>query len=180
MPGSSPVLERAQAQALRLIKFRPRSEAELRKRLALKGFSGLTVEGLLADLKAKGLIDDAKFARYFAAREMLLKPSGRRGLMAALRARGISDDQAAEAFREAAGGEGEEETARRVALKRLGAMKGVSKEALTRRLFGFLGRRGFSSDTVYRVVKEVTASKPSSSGLTGGSDSRFRGNDERE
>jgi regulatory protein len=163
-----PAAWKAQAQALRLIKFRPRSEAELRKRLAQKGFSGETVESLLADFKAKGLIDDAKFARYFAGRQMLLKPSGRRGLVAALRAKGITGDQAAEAFQEAAGGEGEEVIARRVALKRLNAMKGLPKEALERRLFGFLGRRGFSSEVIYKVVREI-ASSPRQRSLAGSS-----------
>ncbi len=174
------MLARARAQALLLLKFRPRSEAELRKRLLMKGFSAETAELLLADFKAKGLVDDAKFARYFAARQTALKPSGRRGLLAELESKGIAPEVAATAVEEAAEGVSELEMAKAVAAKRLPSLKGLEKEAAKRRLFGFLSRRGFSSDVIYRVVREVTASKPSSFDLIGGSDSRFRGNDERE
>ena len=60
-------LERARSHALRLLKFRPRSEAELRRRLIQKGFSSSVAEALLAEMKRQGLLNDSKFARLFAA-----------------------------------------------------------------------------------------------------------------
>ena len=59
--------ERHQAQeaALRLLAYRPRSEAELRHRLARRGLASGVVEETVARLREQGLLDDAAFARFW-------------------------------------------------------------------------------------------------------------------
>ena len=150
-------LERARAQAYLLLKFRPRSESELRKRLTSKRIDPAVLDSLLEELKKKDLVNDAKFAQYFANQRMVEKPMSRRALVMDLKAKGVSSDLAAQAAGAAAGEQGEFETARELALRRVSQMKGVDKQALQRRLAGFLGRRGFSSEVVFKVVREVTA-----------------------
>ena len=147
---------KARAQALLLLKFRPRSESELRDRLLRKRFDPALVDSLLEEFKKRDLVNDVKFAKYFAASGMAAKPVGPRVLVSRLKSKGISSEVAVSAVQEAAGGVDEFETARELALSRVSHLKGLTKEAAQRRLFGFLGRRGFSSEVVYKVVREVT------------------------
>jgi regulatory protein len=147
-------------QALRLLKVRPRSEEELRKRLLGKGFEADEVETVLRQLKGKDLINDVKFAQLFAAQKMMSKPVGRRLLSSSLKAKGISPEIAAQAVEKATEGVEDLEVARQLALGRLSSIRGLDRLAAQRRLFGFLSRRGFSSEVVYRVVREIGGDLP--------------------
>jgi regulatory protein len=123
--------------------------------LARKGFGREVVGSLVEGLKRIDLIDDAKFARYFASQRMSARPVGRRALVASLKARGIAPDVVAQAVERATEGRSEMETARELALGRWSALKGLDQATRVRRLVGFLSRRGFSSEVVYRVAREV-------------------------
>ena len=149
-------LPKARACALRLIKFRPRSEAELKNRLSREGFNAATIEALLVELKRQDFVNDEKFARYFATQRMTHKPMSRWALTAELKSKGIGTESIDRALEEATGGQDEFETARQLAQGRLSHLKGLAPQAAQRRLFGFLSRRGFSADVVYRVVREAT------------------------
>ena len=151
--GTDP-LAKIKDQALLLLKFRPRSEREMRERLLRKKWPPETVEALLEEFKKKGLIDDIRFARYFSTQQLLSKPVGRRLLLNSLKARGVDSDVASSEVERACEGKEEVEMAREVARSRLPSLKGLNQQAAQRRLFGFLSRRGFSSDVVYRVVRE--------------------------
>ncbi|MBI3615220.1 MAG: regulatory protein RecX [Candidatus Omnitrophica bacterium] len=155
MPETVSSLERARAQALLLLKFRPRSESELRRRLTSKRVDPAVLDSLLVELKKKDLVNDEKFARYFAGERMASKPMSRRALVMDLKAKGVSSDVALQAVGQSVGEQDEFQTARELALRRVAHLKGVGKEALQRRLAGFLARRGFSSEVVYKVVREV-------------------------
>lgn len=149
-------LEKAKESALRLIKFRPRSEQELRRRLIQKGFAGPTIETLLLELKGKGFVNDEKFSQYLVTGRLLSRPLGKRALLRELSSKGVGDSLAAQAVERAYAGSDELEMAKTAALSRLPRLQGLKKEALQRRLFGFLSRRGFSSEMIYRVTKELT------------------------
>lgn len=96
MPDPSP----AKTDALRLLKIRPRTERELRERLSRKGHEPSAVDGLLQELKAKGLVDDARFfgitaagreAALAEARALGARQAGRmKGAPAEARARRLS------------------------------------------------------------------------------------------
>ena len=154
-PLSPDSAAKARADALRLLKFRPRSEAELRERLGRKGFSAEVVDPLMENLRRARLIDDARFARYYVTQKLGSKPSGRRALLADLKARGIEPGLASQAVEDGTEGVDELETARRLAQARMNRLRGLEPEAVQRRLFGFLSRRGFSADAVYRAVREA-------------------------
>ena len=148
----------ARSAALRLIKFRPRSEAELKGRLAEKGFGDDTVQAVLEEMRRTGLVGDARFARYAAA-QAAVKPVGRRLILNRLREKGISPELAEEAVQAATEGKEELERAREAARRRAPALEGLSREASQRRLFGYLSRRGFSSDVVWKVIRESVVEK---------------------
>lgn len=113
----------------------------------------------MAGLKRQGLVDDAQFARLFVAQQMHARPAGRRLLVSRLRAKGVQPELASAAVALEASGQDELEVARRLASKRAPALRGLPREAAQRRLFGFLSRRGFSSEVVYKVMREVTDKK---------------------
>lgn len=146
-------ISEARSAALRLLKFRPRSEAELKGRLAEKGFGDDTVQAVVEEMRRTGLIGDARFARY-AATQAAAKPVGRRLILNRLKRKGIASEMAEEAVQAATRGKDELERAREAAGRRAAALQGLSRQAAERRLFGFLSRRGFSSDVVWKVVKE--------------------------
>jgi len=147
-------ISEARSAALRLLKFRPRSEHELKSRLAEKGFGDDTVQAVMEEMRRTGLVGDARFARYAAAQHAV-KPVGRRLILNRLREKGIAPELAEEAVQAATQGKDELERAREAAARRAAALQGLSREAAQRRLFGFLSRRGFSSEVVWKVIKEV-------------------------
>lgn len=124
-------------------------------RLRRKGFPEGITETVLAELTKTGLVDDARFAAYFVSQAVSSKPVGRRALTHHLRALGVGSELAAQAVERGTAGQDELELARALASERLPRMKDVKPEAVRRRLFGFLSRRGFSSEVAYRVVREL-------------------------
>lgn len=64
------------SDALRLLKFRIRSEKELALRLKEKGYSNEEIEDTIKELKNKGFIDDEKFAYLYAYDSLTLHKKG--------------------------------------------------------------------------------------------------------
>ncbi|ABR31014.1 RecX family transcriptional regulator [Thermosipho melanesiensis] len=62
--------------ALRLLKYRVRSEKEIRVRLKSKGYSDEEVEKTVLKLKEKGFLDDEKFAYLYTYDSLTLKKKG--------------------------------------------------------------------------------------------------------
>ncbi len=147
--------EKARTQAIRLLKFRPRSEAELKQRLVQKGVPEPEALSLVQEFKQKGFVDDAKLARYLVTQQMLVKPVGRRMLLSRLKSRGVDAGLAQKAVEQGTEGRDELELARQTALSRFERLRDLPRETADRRLFGFLSRRGFSGDVVYKVIREL-------------------------
>ncbi|OGX41605.1 MAG: hypothetical protein A3C53_08040 [Omnitrophica WOR_2 bacterium RIFCSPHIGHO2_02_FULL_68_15] len=155
MAADDPALASARAAADRLIKFRPRSEHELRARLRQKGFDQPAIDATVQALARRDLLNDRKFSQYYAAGRLLSRPVGLRALRDELRRKGISAETAAEAVTKAAVGYDELEVARALALRRRAQWHDLPREAVQRRLAGLLQRRGFSGDIVYKVLRDV-------------------------
>ncbi len=149
-------LLRARAAAERLLRFRPRSEQELRQRLRQKGVEAPVIETLVQELARKDLLNDQKFAQYVATNRLVMRPTGVRALRDELRRKGVASTVAEAALTKATAGYDEAAAARELAQRRAGQMSGLPAATIQRRLFGLLQRRGFSSEVVYRVVREVT------------------------
>lgn len=153
-------LSKARSYALLLLKFRPRSEQELRQRLIQKGFSQETAEAIIAEFKKRDLVNDEKFSRLFVTGRLLSKPMGRGALLAKLKSKGVDASLAATTVQEALKDSDELEVARELARSRLSHLKGLEKLTLRRRLYGFLSRRGFSSEVSTKVVREFLKKSP--------------------
>lgn len=161
---------RAREAALRLLAVRSRSHAELRRRLLSRGVPESVVEETLDNLSTSGLVDDEAFARSFVRDRVRLRPRGRGGLVGELRARGIARDAAEEAVHDVFEQEELSEAslaltaargwARRAPEPLVREARAGDPEALERarrRLYGYLGRRGFPAGVVRQVVDDVLA-----------------------
>ncbi len=84
---------KAKEQALRLLRYRARSERELLQRLQAKGFSEATAKSVVARLKKVGLVDDAALAEAVVQSALSdTRPHSRWEVRFKLRRLGIPDD----------------------------------------------------------------------------------------
>ncbi len=143
--------EKAYLRALRLLSYRPRSEAEVRKRLAQRGVPESMLEEVLERLQRSGLIDDARFARDWAENRSEFRPRSRRALTIEMRQRGIDE----ESINQAVASLDDNALAYQAALKYSRRLDGLEWQAFRQKLGSFLGRRGFSYDVAAPVVRRV-------------------------
>lgn len=152
------MLWRAREAALSLLGYRARSAAELRQRLLRKQFPPGIVDQVLEQLDQRGHVDDGAFARAFVRDRLERRPRGRRRLEQELRARGVDAEAASGAVQEALRDStlSEEDLARRAAeawLRRAGA-RARGPDA-RRRLYAYLGRRGFFGSAAQAAIRAV-------------------------
>jgi regulatory protein len=143
---------RSKALAVRLLKVRPRAEGELRLRLRAGGTGEAVAERLLADLKRDGLVNDHLFARLWADEKLRLGATGRRRVVAELRSKHVDPGVAEAETDRVYSAEEEIEAAKQLAVKRAAKMGRIAPDAMKRRLYQHLVRRGFESD----VAAEAT------------------------
>jgi regulatory protein len=137
-------------QALRLLEFRARSTAELRRKLIQKGASAGDVDEVLAKLQDQKLLDDADFARQFARNRVAGVGASRRRIVQELRRKGVAGDIAAEAVDGLPEREGIDPSAtvHRAAAKKWNALAALDAFTRRRRVYAFLARRGFDPDEI--------------------------------
>ncbi|MFN8634605.1 MAG: RecX family transcriptional regulator [Chloroflexota bacterium] len=142
---------RAYDAALRFLGPRPRSEREIRDRLARHDFDPQIVDGVVARLRRLKLVDDAAFAEYWVEQRATHKPRGARLLKQELRQKGVSQDVVAEALPEDDDAEG----AYRAAYRKAVSLRAFDERTFKQRLGGFLQRRGYGYETVRSVVERL-------------------------
>ncbi len=120
-------------------------------RLRRRGAPAPVAAEVLADLTARGYLDDAAFARHWVATRSA-RGYGPARLRAELRARGVAGSLVDAAL--AAQGDDELERARAVARRRLPALQRADRPRAAARLRDHLVRRGYSAAVVSRVVRE--------------------------
>lgn len=138
----------AHEAALRLLATRPRSETEMRTRLAMRGVEPGAIDDEVERLHGSGLLDDRKFAEAWVEDRKRASPRGKRMLHYELLGRGI-DAAAAE---QATNDVDDRETAIALARARARRVAATSYEAFFAKVGGFLRRRGFD----YEVTADAT------------------------
>jgi regulatory protein len=146
--------QRCRNAAIRLLGYRPRSEAEIRQRLLKRGFAGDAIEKALHRLKEQGLIDDIAFARFWKDNRESFSPRSRRLTGLELRRKGLPPD----IIESVIGEIDESDSAYRAARVKARRLPLTDYQLFRRRLGSYLGRRGFNYDiireTVVRLWKE--------------------------
>lgn len=144
-------LARAYQHALALIAGRPRSRAEVERRLREKGYAPEAIVATLERLAANGYVDDAEFARYWAEQRTLHRPRSSRALRYELRRKGVEGG----AIEEAVGGLDDEEAAWAALEPKLAQWRALPPEEMQKKASGFLARRGFGYDVIRRVLRRA-------------------------
>ena len=137
--------------AYRYLGYRPRSQFEVRVCLERKGFGRRTIDSTLSTLKAKGLLDDLDFARFWKESRESSSPRSRAALRRELRQKGIDSDVVAEAL----DGVDEEAAAYRAAQKKAARLGTVDHDDFRTRLSAVLRRRGFSFEVTEHTVNRL-------------------------
>lgn len=137
--------------ALRLLKYRPRSKAELKSRLLIKGFPLEVIEEVLTKLGEEGLIDDLIFALFWRESREKFNPRSRWLVEKEIKEKGVEP----EIVEKATQGWDEEECAYRAGLKKVRILKGKDYETFRKKLAGFLRRRGFSWEIIRRTIQRL-------------------------
>ena len=137
--------------ALRFLGARPRSECEIRDRLARHEFDGHVVDRVIERLRRIQLVDDAAFAAYWVEQRATHRPRGARLLKQELRQKGVDQDILAEALP----ADDDEEGAYRAAQRKAASLRALDERTFKQRLGAFLQRRGYGYETVKPVVNRL-------------------------
>jgi len=147
-------LKKAVNAALRLIRFRPRSEAEIISRLGEKGYGTDSIKKSVKYLKDADYLNDAEFCRVWIESRKD-KPLGFRKIIQELREKGVKQEIIERAVKEARGDYSEREVIQRLVDKKLNLMRGLEKNVVRRRIYSFLLRRGFEQDAVNEAMHKI-------------------------
>ena len=151
---STAELAEAMRVGLRYLSVRPRSCREIELRLLREKLMQETIERTVDRLTTLGYLDDRNFAEAFARDRIRLRPCGVRRMKADLLSRGVSprdaDDGIESAMMEL--DVNEHELLQRVASARASKLDDLDKGVARRRLFGYLSRRGFSSENIQKWI----------------------------
>jgi regulatory protein len=138
-------------RAVRLIDHRPRSIAEVRRRMERQGVAPDLVEKVIEQLTAVGLLDDAEFARLWVENRETFRPRSHQMLRYELRQKGLDEKTIAPALEQV----DEEQSAHRLALGRGRRLSHLDWSAFRQKLTGYLARRGYPYDIIRRAVQEA-------------------------
>lgn len=141
----------AKNYALRLIKFRARSAAEVADKLEAKGFSQKVIDGTIAFLKQKKFLDDALFAKLWVS-SRLKRSLGLRRLIYELKQKGIDQGLIDNAIESVKSDYDEKKTVYDIVETKSSKMRGLAAEKIRSRLYGYLLRRGYPKNLVVEAL----------------------------
>jgi regulatory protein len=145
---------KAQTVVDRLLKFRLRSEQELREKLSRTGFPESTITQTIQHFRDLKLVDDRLFARQWIS-SRLKKPFGLARIRLELKKKGIDPDLIEQALSEATENYDELEIVTALAKHRASKYPKTDPEKIPQRVYGYLLRRGFSMGNIIKAVKTL-------------------------
>jgi regulatory protein len=150
--------EAAFRTGVRAVARRAYAAGDLRRRLIQRQHPAEAVDAAIERLAARGLLDDRRFALFYAAARAA-RGRGPSRLLRDLLAQGVERRVAEAAIQQALLDEGIDpvQAARVAARRRAAALRDLSPEVRRRRLTGFLVRRGFAGPHLRDVVREACA-----------------------
>lgn len=173
--------------SIRYVSFRPRSEKEIRSFLLKKlsrfsvipankfvipadaGIQATLIDRVITRLRELDYVNDEKFAAWWLDQRSTHKPRGMRLLTQELKAKGVPDDliktllvKRRDQFtcgRNEIDTVDERTLTKRALEKKLPHWQRLSKLDKKKKIYGFLGRRGFDTETIHRVIDELVSGK---------------------
>ena len=145
---------RARQYALKLLSYRGRSEKELEERLLKKGITKTMVSSTINELRAIGFVDDMALAEALKREALTTKMLSQNGAKRYMQTRGIPRDIVDKVFYH---DENKDfDNALRFAGKKLKSLNHYPSEIVKRRLYNLLLRRGYSAETIMKVLKDIS------------------------
>jgi regulatory protein len=144
---------------LRQLAMGPRTRRQLEDKLRERGCEPEVARRVLDRMGEVGLVDDEAYAEMFVRSRQETKGLAADALRHELRGKGVADDVIASALEEI-DPEREKEQARALVARRLRTMRGLDRDVQTRRLAGFLARKGYGSGVSYQVIREAVDGLP--------------------
>jgi len=145
--------DRANNYAIKLLSYRWRSEKEIIDKMKEKGYEIDMIDSTIDYLYRQNLLNDKRFAETLARDKINLNKWGSYRIKQDLYMKGISKDIIDEVLEEYC--DDEYERAMKLAKKKITSYKKDDKNAIYRKLGGFLQRKGYSYDCVSRILKEL-------------------------
>lgn len=147
---------RARARAMAYLARKARTTQEVARKLRSQGFAEEVIEGVTDRLQAMGYLDDPAYARAFARGRLANRGYGPARIRADLRRRGIPEALAASVLDDLFAEEDLYAQAHAQAEKRWARLaREPDPRKRRKKLYDFLLRRGFTTDTVRRVVEDL-------------------------
>lgn len=143
---------KAKDKALRFLSYRQRSYKEVLDKLKKEGFSHEIINETMDFLKRYNLVDDLAFAKNFMMDKANLNKYGPVRIKYELYNKGIPEgiiDEVLEDY------DDEYSVALELAKKKIKSYKNDDKNAIYRKLGGFLQRRGFSYECISKILREL-------------------------
>jgi regulatory protein len=144
-------VDKAYQAALHFLAARPRSRAEVMRRLSEKGHAPEAIDAALERLAARSYVDDAAFAAFWVENRSRFRPRGVAAIAHELRQKGVEGEAIRAALTEI-----DEERAARAAIERqLDRWRALTKAEFEQKIIAHLARRGFSFEIVRKVVQHA-------------------------
>jgi regulatory protein len=144
--------EGAYQYAILVLSYRPRSIAELRQKMAAKEYTEVVVDMVIERMTQNGLLNDSQFAQAWVENRSAFHPRSRRALSMELHRKGITDEVIGQTLSESGN---EEEMAYQAAQRQAKKLAGLERFEFRNKLGAFLGRRGFSFETISPVINRL-------------------------
>lgn len=141
------------SQALRFITRKPRAMKEIEKKLLEKGYELEIINTVLQKLIQQKYINDQEFAATLTNYRIRSQKKGRRWVKQELIQKGLSKDHVEQAMAQI-DSDTEYNFAYEIAKKRWDRQNGEDMEK-RRKVGGFLLRRGYTNETVNRVLRKL-------------------------
>jgi regulatory protein len=148
--------ERARNIVLKLLERGPKSSFELAEILEKNEIPSAIANHVIQRFTEVELIDDSAYAQQLVDASRRTKGLARSMVKRKLTDKGLDKDLIDQVAAEISD-EDELAVATEVAIKRLGQLAKLAPDVRTRRLVGFLQRRGFSQGVVFAAIREAEA-----------------------
>lgn len=140
--------DKAKNNALHLLSLRPRSIAEVERRLQEKEYDDATIRQVIAELEEVELLDDTAFARFWVEQRETFKPRSRMALSHELQQKGVAQDSIELALADL----DERAMAETIARKKAPQWVHLPQADFRLKLGRFLQQRGFHYETTKLVI----------------------------
>jgi regulatory protein len=145
-------IEAAFIRATRLLSYRPRSEMEIRNRLVKAEIDEAIIENVINRLRENNLLNDEGFSKEWVENRSTFRPRSRRMLQMELKQKGIEREIINKTLDDV---KDDLTLAFQAARKQAHRWTGLDESEFRKKMIGFLGRRGFSYNTIAAVCPQI-------------------------